>query len=322
MSGSPFAEGIEFEETFPDAVVETPVAHEPAPHFTRTTDPATSDAPEAAYQDKLERRLREAESMVKATIARMRLDEEQRLAEWVQRRHKEEERRLAEWADERRAAIERSIEQRLQQRQVEEQRVAAQRRDNDEERLQQWRAELEQALCEGIAPRPSADVATATDRPTDAHASLRDAVAATTSARDVGRVLREAVAEVTHTAAFTLSVHRTDRDEVAYRYRVASDDELGALLRRDALEDGPQSAAAHMDGWVRAQRTMRVGSRNVTVHTAQGSVRSEGVTVGVLTLQTQGDAIAEALLARVDVLIAVCAGHLSALRDNGSYRSV
>ena len=319
MSGSPFAEGIEFEETFPDAVVEAPAAHEPAPQLTRTTEVPAFDATEALYQDRLERRLREAESMVKQTIERMRLDEERRLVEWVEARRAEEERRLAKWIDERRAAIELSIEEGLAQRRAEETRLAQSRRLSDEERLEQWRAELQKTLTERVA-QPQAGERTLTDSRDGA--SLRDRVAATTSARDVGRLLREAVAEVTRTAAFALSIHQTDRDEVAYRYRVASDDELGALLRRDALEDGPQSAASHMDGWVRAQRTMRVGSRNVMVHTAQGSVRFDGATVGVLTLQTQDDAIPDALLAQVDVLIAVCAAHLSALRDNGNYRSV
>ena len=319
MSGSPFAEGIEFEETFPDAVVEAPAAHEPAPRLTRTTAVTAFDATEALYQDRLERRLREAESMVKQTIERMRLDEERRLVEWVDARRAVEERRLAKWIDERRAAIELSIEQGLEQRRAEETRHAQSRRVSDEERLEQWRAELQKTLTERVAQLQAGERPLSDSRD---GASLRGRVAATTSARDVGRLLREAVADVTRTAAFALSIHQTDRDEVAYRYRVASDDELGALLRRDALEDGPQSAAAHMDGWVRAQRTMRAGSRNVTVHTAQGSVRFDGATVGVLTLQTQDDAIADALLARVDVLIAVCAAHLSALRDNGSYRSV
>ena len=319
MSGSPFAEGIEFEETFPDAVVEAPAAHEPAPLLTRTTEVTAFDATEALYQDRLERRLREAESMVKQTIERMRLDEERRLVEWVEARRAVEERRLAKWIDERRAAIELSIEQGLEQRRAEETRHAQSRRVSDEERLEQWRAELQKTLTERVAQLQAGERPLPDSRD---GASLRGRVAATTSARDVGRLLREAVADVTRTAAFALSIHQTDRDEVGYRYRVASDDELGALLRRDALEDGPQSAAAHMDGWVRAQRTMRVGSRNVTVHTAQGSVRFDGATVGVLTLQTQDDAIADALLARVDVLIAVCAAHLSALRDNGSYRSV
>lgn len=319
MSGSPFADGVEFEETFQDAAEGSSVSQEPAPQVVQTTELPTFDAPEAAYQQMLERRLSEAETMVKDTIARMRLDEEQRLEEWVQLRRADEEHRLARWAEERRAAIERSIQQRIEQRRADELRIAEQRRQSDGERLQRWRAELEQALSDGIAPRRSA---AGTERPGELHESLGDAVAATTSARSLGRVLREAVAEVTPTSAFALSVHHQDRDEVAYRYRVASDDELGTLLRGEALEDGPQSAASHTDGWVRSEHTVRVGSREVTVHTAQGSVRSDGATVGVLTLQTADQAIDDAVLAQVDVLIAACAGHLSALRDNGSYRSV
>ena len=113
-----------------------------------------------------------------------------------------------------------------------------------------------------------------------------------------------------------------DRDEVAYRYRVASDDELGALLRSDTIDDGPQSAAAHMDDWARAQVTMRIGSRNVTLHTAQLAVCAGDATIGVLTLRTESDAIADSILARVRDLVALCAPHLAALRDKGSFRSV
>ena len=321
MTGSGFADGIEFEETFPETHVEALVAREPAPKSASVPDTTAAEMTEARYQDQLERRLREAESMVKHTIERMRLDEEQRLVEWVEARRAEEERRLATWIDERRAAIERSIEQRLAERTAEEARLAQSRQISDEERLRQWRTELEKTLKERVA-QPGMTERAPLSNGNEVSASLRDRVAATTSVRDIGRLLRDVVAEVTRTTAFALSVHQANRDEVAYRYRVASDDELGALLRRDALEDGPQSAAAHMDNWVRAQRTMRVGLRNVTVHTAQGSVRADGATVGVLTLQTQDEAIADALLARVDVLIAVCAQHLAALRDNGSYRSV
>ena len=326
MSGSSFADGIEFEETFPEALVPAPAAPDAAP---RTAPVART------------------ESSAKRTLERMRIEEEEHLAEWVQDRRAEEERRLAEWVTERRAAVERSLEernahadglaehlramlvewqdrfeQRLAEHQFEVQRLAEQRRISDEERMQQWRAELEQALTERFAQRQASERALLPERNGELRMSLRDRVAATTSARDLGRVIRDVVAELTRTSAFALSVHHADRDEVAYRYRVASDDYLGALLRSDTLDDGPQSAAAHMDGWVRGQVTMRVVSRNVTLHTAQLAIRAGGGTVGVLTLRTENDAIADSNLARVCDLIALCAAHLAALRDNGSFRSV
>ena len=311
MSGSSFADGIEFEETFPEAVLHASTRHETAP---RTAAAA------------------EAESSAKDTIARMRDDEAQHLAEWVQDRRAEEERRLAQWVTERRTAVERSLEERtahadglaerLQSMLVEWQDRFEQRRISDEQRMQQWRAELEQALTERFAQRQAAERAPLPDRNGQIRISLRDRVEATTSARDVGRVIRDVVAELARTSAFALSVHHADRDEVAYRYRVASDDDLGTLLRSDTLDDGPQSAAAHMDGWARGQVTMRVASRNVTLHTAQLAIRAGEATVGVLTLRTENDAIADSILARASDLVALCAPHLAALRDNGSFRSV
>jgi exonuclease VII large subunit len=312
MTGSSFAHGIEFEETFPEAVAEAAAAHELAPQI-------------APAQEKLQRRLREAESLVEQTIERMRIEEERHLAEWVQDRRAEEERRLDHWVTERRTAIERSLDERNAQTEGLAQRLQAmivECQARFEQRLEQRNLELERRLTERFARRQNADPTPLPERIAEVRMTLGDRVAATTSARDVGRVVRDALTEFAPTAAFALSVHHADRDEVPYRYRVAADDDLGALLRSDTLDDGPQSAAAHMDGWARAQVTMRVGSRNVALHTAQLAVRTGDATVGVLTLRTENDALADSVLARVRDLIALCASHLAALRDNGSYRSV
>ena len=368
MSGSGFADGVEFEETFPEplAVDASPAsaASAPAPAAAPVATPAPQVAPRAAaphaprltvvpnaarqetsealFEEQLDRRLREAEAMVKETIERMRIDEEQRLTDWVQERRAEEERRLAKWADERRAAVDRSMEQRtthaddlseriqsmliewqdrfehrLEQRRIDEERLGERRRISDEERLRGWRAELERALSARFS---QADRAPLPDRSGEVRATLRDAVASATNARDVGRILRDVLSELAHTAAFALALHHAGRDEVAYRYRVAADDELGTLLRRDALDDAPESAVAHMDGWARAHRTVRVGARNATVHTAQLALRVADTTVGVLTLQSEGEAIADNVLSRVTDLAALAAPRLAELRDHGSFR--
>ena len=361
MSGSGFADGIEFEETFPDAGAPAPAPVPAAPQIAAASAPAPAPAPvtprltvvpttapretsEAHFEEQLDRRLREAEAMVKETIERMRIEEEQRLAEWVHERRTEEERRLANWAEERRAAVERSMDQRarhsddlssriqsmlvewqdrfehrLEQRRIDEERVAERRRLSDEERLRSWRYELEQALTERFSER-RADRAALPDRNGEVRASFRAALATATNARDVGRILRDVLSELTHTAAFALALHHTGRDEVAYRYRVAADDDLGTLLRRDALDDAPGSAAAHMDGWARAHKTVRAGARIVTVHTAQLAVRVADTTLGVLTLQSEGDPIADSVLSRVSDLVTISAPRLSDLRDRGSFR--
>ena len=361
LPASGVAAGIEFEETFPETAEEAappaasapPVSAAPvrdtAPRLTvvRSEPEADADASEAIYQDQLERRLREAETLVKQTIERMRLEEEQRLADWVQERRTEEEQRLAKWFEERRTAVERTMEQRktsedklagriedllvewqgrfeqrLEQRRIDDERVAERRRLSDEERLRAWRTELEQALTERFSQRRFTERAPLPDRNGELRTPVRDAIAMATSARDVGRILRDVLAELARTSAFALSVHHAQRDEVAYRYRVASDDDLGALLRRDALDDGPTSAVAHMDGWVRAHRPVRVGGRNAIVHTAQCAVRSGERTIGVITLHSEGGAISDSVLARVTDLVDAAAPRLAELRSAGSYRGV
>lgn len=343
MPASGFADGVEFEETFPE-----PEATQARPHLSvvrdeaepvATAEPAARDA---VADDPLERRLREAEAMVKDTVERMRLAEEQRLATWARERREEEERRLAAWIDERRATVERSLdqrssreddlaarleamlvewqvrfEQRLEQRRADDERMAERRRQNDEERLRAWRRELEQALEARFAEPHRQSPAPARAEP---RSPFHDAIERAASARDVGRLLRDALADMARTSALALSIHHPQRDEVAYRYRVASEDELGALLRGESLDDGPESPAAHMDGWVRAHRAVRIGTRNAVVHTTQCAVRAGDATIGVLTLHSEGDAMPDDVLARISDLVLGAAPRLAALRDRGNYR--
>ncbi len=354
VTGSGFADGIEFEETFPDALPTVQNKPARAPALTsapvaaaRASSTEIDERTEAIFQERLDRRLRDAESMVKQTIERMRLDEEQRLAAWVQDRHAEEQRRLTKWVDERRAAVEHSVqqratsvdglaerlqqmlvewqdrfEQRQEQRHADETSLAERRRQSDEERLNTWRAELEQALTERFTRGEAAARAPLPDRNGELRADLRDSLANATSARDIGRILRDRFAELTRTSAFAVAVHDAGRDEVAYRYRIASDDELGALLRRDALDDGPLGAAANSDGWTRAQRTVRIGQSNVTVYSAQHAIRAAGGTIGVVTLQSEGSAIADSILSKIFELAALSAPRLAALRDFRQFKGV
>jgi hypothetical protein len=355
--GSSVADGIEFEETFPEAHAEPTSTGGPAPaaapRLSVVRPEPAADPSESHFEDHLGRRLREAEELVKQTIESVRLGEEKRLTEWMQARRDEEERRLARWADERRVTIERSIEpraprndavaprverratrddavsrieellrewqerfeQRLDQRRNEDARIAERQRISDEERLRAWRTELELALTRqfSIGERAVAH-ARAESSP------LAAAIASAASARDVSRIIHGALSEMTHTLAFALSLHQEGREDVAYRYHVANDDELGALLRRDPLDDGAQSAAAHADGWVRAQRVVRVAARNATVYTTQLTIKAGGRSIGVLTLQTEATPIADGVLPRIAELVQLAAPRLAALRDAGSFR--
>ena len=279
-SGSAFADGVEFEETFPETS---------EPVLPASVATAVRDVPaDGTFQEHLDRRLREAEGRVREAIEEM-------LFEWQTR-----------------------FEHRLEERRKEEEHAAERRRIDDEERLRAWRTELEAALSARFAERHAAERAQLPDRNGELRLSFRDAVAAAPSARDVGRMLRDVVGEVTHTTSFALAVHGAG--DVAYRYRVASDGDVGALLRNETLDDGPESPAAHSEGWLRGQRTLRAGARNVAVHTAQLAVRIGEAAVAVLTLQSEGDAIADSLLARIAEAARVVGPRLVALRDSGSLR--
>jgi hypothetical protein len=290
-AGSAFADGLEFEETFPESTAPVaPAAPVAAAHVAVQSRPQAQ--PEPSFQEHLDRRLREAEDRVRGAIEEM-------LFEWQTR-----------------------FERRLDERRQEDERAAERRRVADEERLRSWRAELEAALSARFAERHASERALLPDRSGELRVTSRDAVASAPSARDLGRIMRDVVNEVAHTTAFALAVHQDGRDEVAYRYRVASDDELGQLLRREALEDGAESAAAHADGWLRSQKTLRIGGRNVAVHTSQLALRVDKKTVGVLTLQSEGDPIADSLLARIGDVARTAGPRLLALRGSGSLRGV
>jgi len=266
---------------------------------------------DAAFEARLERRLRNAEALVKETIEHARAMEEQRLAEWVKGRRDEEERRLAEWAQERRAEIERTM-------QVQQRVDVSAIRGEIEQLLVEWQDRFEERFRGELA----AMVRTVAERDAAAREQRPDARAAITiapSTRDVGRILRDVLADIAETSSFALALH--DGAEIAYRYRVAAEDEVGVALRRDPLDDGPDSAAAHSEEWLRGQRVVRIADRNVTIHTAQFAVRDGDATVGVVSLQSANDPIAEEALGRFTMVVEHAAPRLAELRAAGTYRS-
>jgi len=274
-------DGVEFEETFPDSTPAEPVAEAPAP------------APVAQRRLTVVRNEPVAEPVAETTPApeSAPTPEPAASAELTPARFDELVARIDQ-------ALVAALDQRIEQR------------------LATFRAEIDRAFA---SRAPQAEAPTP-ERKRETPDPLRDAIRAATSARDVARVLRDAVNGLNETAAFALAVHHATHDEVVYRYRVAADEDLGAALRRDGLDDAPDGAAAHAEGWVRGQRTVRVGPRNVVVHTAQCAVRVNGATVAVLTLQTQGTPLSEPVLTRVATFVAIAAPRLAELRTANALR--
>ena len=184
-----------------------------------------------------------------------------------------------------------------------------------EQRLATFRAEIDRAFT-SRTDQPAAATSPDTRELPDA---VSEAIRTAASARDVARALRDAVHGLAATAVFALAVHHPQDDEVVYRYRAAASEALGARVR-EGIDDGPDGAAAHADGWLRAHRTVRVGPRNVTVHTAQCAIRSGDHGIGVLTLQTEKMVLSEPVLTRVAALLATAAPRLAELRDADALR--
>jgi hypothetical protein len=158
-TGTGFAGGVEFEETFPEPFVE--------PVMTKVAAPAPAHVKnDRSLEEQLDRRLREAEAMLKETINEM-------LFEWQTR-----------------------FERRLEERRANEERQAEKRRVDDERRLRAWWSELEHALTARFAERPAAERALAPDRNGEARNAFRESLAAASSARDVGPLVRDLVNQV------------------------------------------------------------------------------------------------------------------------------
>ncbi|HUQ42589.1 MAG TPA: hypothetical protein VM052_08815 [Candidatus Limnocylindrales bacterium] len=235
--------------------------------------------------------LSEAEAMVMKTIGRLRAQEDGRLAETLKKM-------LHEW------------------------------QADFEERFDKRRAEALAAIAELIAQIPARDVAPAAPAtpvapvapPVAPLADPSDVLRHAATARDLGRTMRDLLAGVAETCGFALALHHRERDEVVYRYRVASDDEVGVAVRGETLDDGPESSAAHSGEWSTSHRTLRIAGRNVAVHTAQRAITANGMTLGVVTLQHDGAALTDDALATVHKLTVIAAPRLAELRETGSYR--
>ena len=65
-----------------------------------------------------------------------------------------------------------------------------------------------------------------------------------------------------------------------------------------------------------------MGQSNVTVYSAQHAIRAAGGTIGVVTLQSEGAAIADMILSKIFELAALSAPRLATLRDFRQFNGV
>jgi len=144
-------------------------------------------------------------------------------------------------------------------------------------------------------PQPAADRATPNDasgRGAEILDEVGRAAAAAGDARAVARVLRDATNGVVSASAFTVSLFRTDRSEVAYRYKVVAVDAAASDLAGQPVDDGAECAAVRGgDRWFVFERAVTVGTERRRVAVLQVPLRDGGAPIGVVTLQTfrEGD---------------------------------
>src|SRR5437762_9085192 len=85
------------------------------------------------------------------------------------------------------------------------------------------------------------------------------AVAKVDDARGIGRILRDAMNEVSEASAFAVALYHLDRPEVAYRYKVVGVDAASSELGKQPVDDSPSCFA------VRNAERWHVFDRSITV---------------------------------------------------------
>jgi hypothetical protein len=118
-------------------------------------------------------------------------------------------------------------------------------------------------------------------------AEIGVAVAAVSDARAVGRILRDAMNEVSEASAFSVALFHLDRPEVAYRYKVAGVDAASSELGKQPVDDSPSCfAVRNAERWHMFDRTVTIAGERRRVSVLQVPLMAAGDAFGAVTLQT------------------------------------
>jgi hypothetical protein len=147
------------------------------------------------------------------------------------------------------------------------------------------------AAAEGVYSSASAPVSPEAAAGIDRIVSqLGAALAAVDDARAVGRVLRDAMNEVSEASAFAVALFHTDRPEVAYRYKVVGVDAASSELGKQPVDDSPSCfAVRNAERWHSFDRAVTVGGERRRVTVLQVPLTDAAGPIGVVTLQTFRD---------------------------------
>lgn len=155
---------------------------------------------------------------------------------------------------------------------------------------------------------------------------VRTALDATSDARSMGRVLRDAMSSITDASGFAVALFHPSGAEVAYRYKVVGSDRDSTELGRQHVDDGPACyAARHDKRWhvYTRQLTIRddAQARTRDVAVVQLPMTSGGEVIGIATLQTfRAEGFADQELRRVATVVELAASHFDGARRSGRFQ--
>lgn len=116
---------------------------------------------------------------------------------------------------------------------------------------------------------------------------ISSAVSAVDDARSIGRILRDAMNEVSEASSFAVALFHVDRPEVAYRYKVVGVDAPSAELGKQPLDDSPSCfAVRNAERWHAFERAVTVAGERRHVGVLQIPLLEGTEAMGVVTLQT------------------------------------
>jgi hypothetical protein len=118
-------------------------------------------------------------------------------------------------------------------------------------------------------------------------AQIAAAVSTVDDARAAGRILRDAMNEVSEASAFAVALFHADRPEVAYRYKVVGVDPASSDLGKQPVDDSPSCfAVRNAERWHAFDRAVTIGGERRRVGVLQVPLAAGNDSIGVVTLQT------------------------------------
>ena len=153
-------------------------------------------------------------------------------------------------------------------------------------------------------------------------AQIATAVSAVDDARAIGRILRDAMNEVSEASAFAVALFHADRPEIAYRYKVVGVDAASAELGKQPVDDSTTCfAVRNAERWHAFDRSITVGVERRRVGVVQIPLLSGHDAFGVVTLQTFRDGgFAHAELELVAAIVAATSAGFERARAAGRFQ--